>query len=189
MSERLRLRGQVWYGTIYVDGRLGECSTGHTDKEAARSVLAGWERDAADPDCAAAYETLNDALVRFLVDCDARVRSEDCVEDTVEAYRRHCGHLVEVLGHEFPLERFKTSRVVSKYLNRRRMQGAKDTTIKKEVQVLKSALKLAQECGVWRGSLDAVVPKSFKPKYKPKKRSLSRADVLALIPHLEHRSY
>jgi hypothetical protein len=108
MAPRLRQRGSIWYATLYINGERKECSTGCTDEEAARAVLARWERDAANPDCAAAEATLNDALNRLLTDRNARVRNGDCVEDAVKFYRRQSGHLVRVLGHDFRLARFES---------------------------------------------------------------------------------
>ncbi len=184
MAERLRLRGTIWYGTLYIDGTRKECSTTCTDKEAARAVLANWEREAADPDRAAANATLNDALNRVLADREARARNGDGALTTVAFYRRLGGHLVRVLGHDFPLTRFKSAAVASEYIHARRQEGAKDTTIDKEIMLLRAALRLAKEFGLWNGALDAVIPKSFDPGYQPKERELTRDEVLALIPQL-----
>jgi hypothetical protein len=68
----LRKRGKIWYGTVYDQhGKREERSTGCTDKAAARAVLATWEREAADPDRAAASTTFNDALMLLLEDRQA----------------------------------------------------------------------------------------------------------------------
>ena len=184
MAKRLRLRGTIWFATLYVDGARKECSTGCTDEAAARAVLATWERDAADPDRAAQKATLNDALNRLLIDREARVRSGDCTEATVKFYRRLAGHLVRVLGHDFPLARIKNSAVVSEYVDRRRLESVKDIAIKKEVALLVAALKRAKESGLWNGDVGAVVPSSFRPEYRPKKRDLTREEFLKLVPHL-----
>ena len=184
MAKRLRLRGKIWHATIYIDGEPKEYSTGCTDEEAAGTVLAGWERDAADPDRAAANATLNDALNRLLTDRTARARNGDCVKTTVDFYRRQSGHLVRVLGHAFPLVRFKSAAVVSEYIHIRRQEGAKDTTIEKEITSLRAALRLAKESDLWNGALDAVIPSTFDPSYRPKERNLDRPEVLALIPYL-----
>ena len=82
----LRQRGKIWYATVYDEhGNRDERSTGCTDKAAARAVLATWEREAADPDRAAAATTLNDALTLLLEDRAARVTNGDGSEETVSS--------------------------------------------------------------------------------------------------------
>ena len=69
----LRRRGNIYYATVWLDGRRVERSTGCTEKEAARTVLRQWEREAADPNRATSDTTLNDALSLLLEDRQARV--------------------------------------------------------------------------------------------------------------------
>jgi hypothetical protein len=46
------------------------------------------------------------------------------------------------------------------------------------------ALALASERGVFKGNPDLACPSSFRPVYVPRKRSLTRAEVVALLPAL-----
>ena len=89
-----------------------------------------------------------------------------------------------MLGHDFRLARFESAAVVSNYIHTRRQEGASDTTTEKEINTLRSALILAKKAGLWSGALDAVIPASFSPKYKPKERGLTRDEFLSLLPHL-----
>jgi hypothetical protein len=118
------------------------------------------------------------------LDRQAKVRNGDCTTVTVNFYRRLSGHIVRILGHDFPLARFKNSAVVSEYVDRRRLEQAKDTAIRKEVALLRTTLKLAKERGLWHGDVDAAFPTSFNPEYKPKERGLTRTEFVALVPHL-----
>jgi integrase len=180
----LRKRGKIWYGTVYVGGVAKERSTACTDKAAARTVLSGWEREAADPDRAATKATLNDALALMLDDRAARVHEGTGSADTVEFYRRKAGHLLRLMGHDFPVAKLKDGTHAWRYIDARRQEGARPTTINKELITLRCALKLARERGHWRGDIDAVIPTTFEREYVPRDRSPSRADVLALLPHL-----
>jgi integrase len=184
MSQRLRRRGKIWYATVIVDGVRRECSTGCTDEEAARTVQARWERDAADPDRGAENTTLNDALNRWLGDCRARMRNGAVVPMTEQAYTRYSGHLVRVFGHDLTLTNFKTAAAAADFIHTRRGEGASDATIKKELFVLRGTLRFAKESGLWFGDVGTAIPGSFRPEYKPKERVLTRAELVALVPHL-----
>jgi len=184
MSERLRRRGNIWYGVVYVDGRRTECTTGCRDEASARAVLAEWERRAADPDRESENTTLDAALTTYLADCSARVRSGDIVEHTVASYRKQAGHLLDVFGRDYPVRSFKNATPVFDYIDKRRNERAVDNTIKKELRVLLSSLRAAKERGRWFGDLDAVVPQTFKPKYNEKVRDFRRDELAKLIPFL-----
>lgn len=188
MSARLRRRGTIWHATVYVDGVRKECSTGRTDEEAARTVLATWEQDAVDPGRTAKGTTLNDALTRYLTDCEARVRNGDVTQVTVDRYRTNSGHLVRVLGHDYEIAGIKAVAIAADYVHRRRGEKAGDWTIKKELMVLVCALRIAKESGLWQGDLDAVIPESFDPEYKPKTRNFEREELQALVPCLPPNS-
>lgn len=54
-----------------------------------------------------------------------------------------------------PLARFKSAAVVSDYIDTRRQENAEDTTIDKEVILLRAALRLAKEFRLWNEALEA----------------------------------
>jgi integrase len=180
----LRQRGNIYYATLYVDGRRIERSTGCTDEEAARAVLGDWEREAADPNRAASDTTLNDALGLLLDERQARVVNGGGSYATVSFYERKAGHLVRYLGHDYRIAGLKDATQVWQYIDVRRREHAKDTSVLKEVVTLRAALRLAKERGLWKGDLDAIIPDTFDPEYTPKGRSPGRAEVLRLLPHL-----
>ena len=181
----LRQRGKIWYATVYDEhGARDERSTGCTDKAAARAVLAAWEREAADPDRAAASTTLNDALTLLLEDRAARVKNGDGSSETVSFYQKKSGHLVRVFGHDFRIAVLKDAAPVWRYIDTRRSEGMLDTSIEREVTTLRAALRIAKERGRWKGDIDAIIPDTFDPVYKPKLRSPTRAEVLRILPHM-----
>ena len=134
MHRHLRLRGKIYYATVIVDGVPTERSTGCTDEKAARAVLAGWERQAADPDHAAKKTTLNDALMLLVEDRRARAASGEGAAVTADFYQGKAAHLVRVLGHDFLIARMTdaqhiTETVYAKVKDQdvgRRMLGAID---------------------------------------------------------------
>ena len=184
MAEHLRRRGGIWYGTVYLDGRRVERTTGCTQKKAARAVLSDWEQRAADPNRAAEDHTLEGALNLVLEDRAARVRNGDGSAVTVAFYKKAAGHVVRLLGYELPLSRIRDASTIWPYIDERRSEGAADTTIDKEVVIIRASLKLAMQRGWWRGDLDAVIPDDFDPQYVAKERNFKRAEFELLIPRL-----
>jgi len=69
------------------------------------------------------------------------------------------------------------------YISRRRGEGAADTTISKELVVLRKSLRLAVRAGLWRGRVDEVIPIAFsrpppRPATPPRRKAAPAA-----IPH------
>ncbi len=184
MAQHLRQRNGIWYGTLYIDGRRVERSTGCTTKPAARAFLADWEHRSADPNRAAEDHTLEAALNLVLEDRASRVRNEDGSEMTVKFYTGVAGHVVRVLGYDLPLARIRDASTIWPYIDRRRAEGAADTSIDKEVVLIRAALKLAMQRGWWRGDLDAVIPADFDPQYTAKERNFKRFEFELMVPWL-----
>lgn len=83
MSEHLFRRGRTWYGWVNTRGPDGKYkrekrSTGLTDKQAARKLLAQWEREASDPNAAQLRRekgaTLKEAIDLLLEDRRAQTK-------------------------------------------------------------------------------------------------------------------
>ncbi len=86
--ERLFKRGRVWYGWFYENGQRVVRTTKCRDRAAAEVTVRQWERDAADPDHAAARTaTLTIALQRLLSLDGEEVRAGRRSADTVEFHR------------------------------------------------------------------------------------------------------
>lgn len=199
---QLRKRNRVWHALFIENGRRVERSTRCTDRKAAESVGKQWERDASDPDNATARRaTLNDALLLLLNDRAEQVKAGRKAEATLGFYRQKAGHLVRVLGHDFPLSKL-TARDVRGYISTRRAEPAvpgpadatdeqraelrrvTEHTISKELIALRAALKLAVVERLWRGDPREVIPVAFSPGYKARKRWLPTAELQALLAKL-----
>ena len=90
--QRLFRRGRVWYGWFYENGRRVTRTTQCRDRAAAERVARQWERDAADPDHAAARTaTLTDALQLLLRLDEEEVAAGRRSPDTVDFHRTKAG--------------------------------------------------------------------------------------------------
>ncbi len=189
--QRLFKRGRVWYGWVYENGRRITRTTKCRDRSAAEAVVRQWERDAADPDHAAARTaTLTSALQLLLKLDEEEVAAGRRSRDTVDFHETKAGHLVRVFETNargehvpFPLARLRPADVDG-YISRRRAEGAADTTIAKELVVLRKSLRLAIRAGQWRGRVEEVIPIAFSPGYEPRKRALTADELAKLLGKL-----
>jgi hypothetical protein len=204
--ERLIKRGRVWYGWFYQDGKRVTRTTKCRDRAAAEAVVRQWERDAADPDHAAARTaTLTGALQLLLQVDDEEVLAGRRSPDTVAFHKGKAGHLVRVFETDergdhvpFHLTRLRAFDV-DRYISARRREGAGDQTISKELVVLRKSLRLAIRAGLWRGRVEEVISVAFSPGYEPRKRFLSDdelsrrllvgADTRSVRPRRLHRRH
>jgi hypothetical protein len=88
---------RVWYGIVYENGQRIQRSTRCVDRKAAEAVVRGWERDAADPDHAAAQKaTLSDALELLVQRKQEQHGAGLRSAATVQFHQRKAGHLTRV---------------------------------------------------------------------------------------------
>ena len=164
---RLTKRGHIWYAHFFESGVRRQVSTHCTDLKAAELKLRQLERDGADPAHAASQNASLSAALRLLIDR----RTEEAIagrrsHETVAFYRRKAGHLTRVFeyptGQTFQpfLLRDLQPTHVDNYISRRRSEAVSDHTITKELVALRAALKLAKRAGLWRGELDALLPRA-----------------------------
>jgi len=178
-----------WYDA---DGVRHEKSTRALDKKAAEDIARQWERDAADPDHAAARTaTLTGVLDVFLKERASQAMAGRRSEETVDFYERKAGHLVRLFEQPdesrphvpFVLKNLR-ARHVDEYVEQRRLEGAAESTIQKELTTLRAALKLAKRRQLWHGDVTAIMPQGFSPEYKPKERFLTREELPRLLREL-----
>lgn len=191
---QLRKRGTKWYLRGTFDGERLEVCTGFEDKKAAEAWAKQWERDRADPDGAARRAaraiTVQQAVDALHAHHLAEARAGNLTTDTVAYYLRKLGHLVDVFGGDTPLADVDALRV-DEYIATRRSQHATKTTttsehtIAKELYVLRVALKHAKRRGWWAGDVEVVVPE-FAPRYEPRERCLTPAEVWRVIEAFKH---
>lgn len=73
---------------------------------------------------------------------------------------------------------------IDSYISQRRSERASESTISKELVVLRAALKLALRSGIWRGVVGEIIPPGFTPEYRPRTRALSREELQLLLREL-----
>jgi integrase len=189
--QRLFKRGRVWYGWFYERGRRVVRTTKCRDRAAAERVARDWERDASDPDHAAARTaTLSGALKHLLTRDEEEVKAGRRSADTTAFHKTKAGHLVRVFEVQpdgsrvpFPLAALRAHHV-DDYISRRRGEEVADATIAKELVVLRKSLRLAIRAGMWRGRIEEVIPVAFSPEYEPRKRALDAGEVGKLLAQL-----
>lgn len=188
---RLFRIGRYWYADIRIGGDRLKRSTRCTDKKAAETVARQWERDAADPDHAAtAQATLGQALAMLITEREQQVGAGRRSLGTVSCYRTKAGHWTRLFESTeagayspFALAGLH-AREVDLFISMRRREGVGDSTIAKELVVLRAALKLAKRRGLWKGDVAAVCPIAFAPRYIPRSRSLTWPEAECLLAEL-----
>ena len=184
----LRRKGRYWYLRDRSGGHDTETATGCTDKKAAEAFQRQWERDRADPEgarrrSAAAQTTVQQALDLALARHTAEHRAWHLADATLRYYDTKIARINATLGPDTPLAHVDAPRLDA-YIVQRRDDGATDHTIYKELAALETALALARRGGLWDGRVEDVMPVGFGPKYEPRDRFLSVAEVRAVIAKL-----
>lgn len=161
-------------------GRHLRESTGQRDRTAA---LAEWRRlcreSVSPPDQAKDSPPLHLALERR----EAERKSAGRAAATLEMYRKKGKHLTRLLGGLTPLASIEAEQI-DDYIATRSKEGAKPSTIHKELVILRGTLRLARRRKEYPHALDEVMPLDFSPKYKPRERVLSVVEVDAIIAKL-----
>ncbi len=180
-----RARSRCWYTWTLAGGVRIERSTGQRDRAAAIAVARQVERDALTPHAAAARTcTLVAALDLWLADVAALVAVGKRSAATLTFYGAHAAHFPRVLGAGFLLSSLDAA-AVDRYIAARRAAPVSEHTIAKELVTLRCALKLARRLQLFAHDPAAVLPVTFSAEYTPRDRTLSRAEVAAILPLLE----
>jgi len=174
----------IWHCWVYVGIRRVKRSTRCTSKRAARLVRNALEQAAANPHLAAAQTTtVEDALdaIQSLRREQAKAgeRSVDTAEDY---YPTKMGPLGRILGLQTPLASL-SAMMLDGYVSQRRKEQIANSTIYKELSVLRGALKLAKRHGKWHGDI-AIVPQ-VPGQSKPRTRILTPGQLDQLFSELE----
>lgn len=197
MARIFRRRGpdgkwlKTWYAWVPdIDtGGTRKVSTKCTDPAAAQKRADELERDAVDPDSAAAAKaTIREAIGLLLKDRRSEVTGGNMSMHTVDFYQKKGGVLLDalpdVLGRpkDAPvyLREVKAS-LVDDYVSQRRDDGAGENTISKELTTWRAAMRIAKRRRLWRGDIDECFPKGFSSKYEPGERWLTPAELITLF--------
>ena len=98
------------------------------------------------------------------------------------AYRQKGENLIDVLGDVDVADLTRDGFL--QYVKQRKIEGAADGTVHKELVVARRALAEARDRGLWTGDPRTVVP-SIKVRYEPRRRWLTPPQASALLDELE----
>lgn len=173
-----RKTGGTYYGYwTDVKGRHHRKSLATHDREVARARLRQYEL--VSTDSAAHSRHALTAAIGDLLNVVAQGNSRA----TWGSYKQKGSHLVRLLGN---IELGDLTRdLVLGYVRHRRSDIASDSTIHKELVVLRRTLAEARERGLWAGDPRAIVP-SIKVRYEPKENWLSEDDAGRLLATLKN---
>jgi integrase len=179
---RLYKRGDVWHVAYYdSEGKRVRESTKCTSRAAAEEFGKRRELRAAAPDRAAEdEETLERAFTRLIKDRMVKVKLGNRSQHTVSFYEQKSGHWLRLLGKDYRLSKL-TAEVVDDYSLKRDAEGAKSTTIAKELVTLRAALRLAVRARTFTGNPLAILPVGFSTGYVPRGRWLPPGELQSLL--------
>lgn len=175
-----RRTGGTYYG-YWTDprGKHRRQSLRTKDQQVARARLRQLELVSTDP-AAHSKHTLDEAIANLL---DVVERGN--ADGTYRSYKQKARHLQRVFGNVELGDIAREGVVV--FMRQRKLEGASDSTIHKELVVLRRALTEARERGLWRGDPRSIVP-AIKVTYQPRERWLTPPQVELLLAEVQvHR--
>lgn len=180
-------RGSTWHAWNPVTKQRE--TTGCTDRRAAESVVAGWQRAAADPSYRdAASKTLAD-LYRVVTD-EKRRRgkaegTQEMYDQKLRQWARVAGLIEPRLGERTPLGTVFTPSFVDAFEAHRLAEGISQSTIHKELVAIRQGGKLCARRG-WLPGVDwrSALPVGASDGYVPQTAYLPIADWPKLIDML-----
>ncbi len=165
--------GGPWYGWYYTpEGKPKYFCTKQIDKEAARHELRKRERSESSPNRVPTDERRTEEALRYLVD---QANTKDWSPSTRDMFRKKAGHLLRLLGDTALCD--LSSDDVQAYINTRLGERAARETVRKELSVLRAALREAK-------IPPAGIVLSFSAKYIPRDRYLTREQFKRLLEKL-----
>jgi integrase len=161
-----RTKGGTYYG-YWTDqrGRAVRKSLRTRDAAVARARLRTLELAATDP-AAHSHHTLTQAVDNLLA-----LAETERAAATHSFYQKKAGHLMRVLGAHKQLADISRDDLLS-YVKQRRLETAVNSTIHKELTVLRRALEEAKTRKLWNGIVGELVP-TVKVSYQPRQTWLS----------------
>lgn len=183
-------RGGRWWGVVQREhGEAARVSLGLPATAPRADAVAAWlehVRAGRHADTRARTPRLGDALDAFLAELHRRGRSLA----TQEIAKRKAGHFVRLWGRELPLDRL-TAQMVAEYIRTREGEkgrherSVQPLTIRRELDVLRGALKLAYHHGRLRTDPARILPLEYAPRYTPRRRWLTEDELRRVVAVLE----
>jgi len=186
MSDGFFKRGKVWwFRTDPLTGK--QASSGKRDIGSARLEYRERSRRATDPDyepAGTSEQSLNDWAVKFVEHKGGLKASA-----TAKFYAAKLGHVVRILGPDTPISSALRPRLMDAYTSQRLSEGARPTTIRKEIGAARTLARFAGRRGGYHGRADLLMPAELGDDYEPGKRFLAPAELIGLLAELApHRA-
>lgn len=159
------------------DGKRFRQTTKHEDKARARAVADDLYLRHADPTHSAADTTTVRAAADGLM---IALVNEAKPESTREFYAQKLGHVLRLFGESLPMSRVDAKRVDG-FIETRKLEGAKPSTIAKELVAIRRMLKHARRRGEFNKEISQVMPVTFSAQYEPRTRRIDYETAWSLI--------
>ena len=178
-------RGERWWGVFPGDDRRSLKLSADAPRSEAVKRRAEW---IARSHPRRSTVTLEEALEAFILELGRRGRSEA----TIEIAKRKSAHFKLQWGATMPLEDVD-GRLVADYIRTREGHGGRHgkrvqpLTIRRELDVLRGALKLAVHHGRFARPIETVMPIEYSPRYEPRRRWLRTNELQKLLAKLTMR--
>ena len=168
LEKRLRLRGKVWFFWGYDwAGVRYEVTTRQTDRklaiEAAKRIELERKREPLSETDQAAQVARSTTLLEALNLLAAHDKRVGAAKKTIDFHYSRGRHLIRIFGKDRLLSEFHANglAMVQQYSDQRLSENAHRHTIQKEHRVLRHALKLAAEIGLYAGDPKALKVEGF----------------------------
>jgi integrase len=186
MSDGFFKRGKVWwFRTDPLTGK--QASSGKRDIKSAELEYRERSRRATNPEYqpeATEDASLNHWALKF-VEHKAGFKSAA----TATFYAKKLGHVVRILGADTAISNALRPAAFDAYVRQRKAEGARATTILKEIGAAKTMAKFAARAGAYHGRPELFRPTELSDDYEPGERFLTPSELVSLLAVLPpHRA-
>jgi len=185
MGDGLFKRGKTWW--IRTDPiTKKQASTGQQRRELADKVYTERCRLAADPNYVPEDQASKDSVNTWVTEfVQAKRENPNRSESTADFYDKKLGHITRVfggkVGYGVSMDIAFTTKNWDHYVKERRREGARDTTILKEIGAARTLAKFAKRRGGFRGDPSIFKPEDLDDDYEPKDRFLTCEELVKLL--------
>jgi integrase len=176
-------RGRVWwFRTDPITGK--PASSKKRDYESAKLEYRMRSKRASDPNYepeTQVEQSLNEWALRFVQEKELMNAAH-----TAKFYRAKLGHIVRIFGPTAPLSALRP-KGFDAYVRQRSEEGARPTTILKEIGAAKALAKHAARLGAFHGKPELFRPPGLKDDYEPGERFLTPEELGALLAVLSEK--
>jgi integrase len=179
-------RGKIWwFRTDPITGK--QASSGKRDRRSAEIEYTTRARLASDPSYQPETEasvSLNHWAVKFVEHKRATKAGH-----TADFYAAKLGHVVRLFGAHTAISVALRPQSFDQYALTRKSEGARATTIRKEIGAARTLARFAARHGAYHGRPELFMPGDLADDYEPGERFLTPPELYDLTTHLpKHRA-